>query len=159
MMALLFKVKDDRFGLNVVNIVEVIPSVSLQKIPRAPAYVAGLLNYRGAVVPVVDLGQLIDCQPVRVCLSSRIILVKTENSGRVGLLAEGVTETIKVDDADFTNTKMDSDMGWLVDKVAIDSEGMIQHINPDVIVPDELNKMMEDGHICALAPEDVSNAQ
>ncbi len=155
MMALLFKVNDDRFGLDVINIVEVIPRVPLQNIPKAPVYVAGLLNYRGSVVPVVDLSQLIDDHSARACLSSRIILVNTGNRGRVGLLAESVTETVKINDADFTNTTIDSEAGWLVDKVVIDDEGMIQHINPDIVVPEELSRILEDG---SAALREVSGA-
>ncbi|MFC1750552.1 chemotaxis protein CheW [Pseudomonadota bacterium] len=155
MMVLLFKVRADRFGLNVINIVEVIPSVPLQKIPKAPFYMAGLLNYRGGVVPVVDLGYLIDEHPVRNCLSSRIIMVRTSNNGRVGLLAESVTETIKINDDEFTDTRIDSEFGWLVDKVVIDSDGMIQHINPDVVIPEELGKLLE--RDAALAAEDAAD--
>lgn len=157
-MVLLFKVRDDRFGLNVVNIVEVIPSVPLQKIPKAPSYMAGLLNYRGGVVPVVDLGYLIDEHPVKSCLSSRIVMVSTSNNGRVGLLAESVTETTKINDEEFTDTRIDSEFGWLVDKVVVDADGMIQHINPDVVIPEELGKLLEANQKETMAPEDVVDA-
>ncbi len=143
MMALQFKVGDDRFGLNVVNVVEVIPNVPLQRIPKAPPYFVGLLNYRGVIVPVVDLSYLINETFAKKCLSSRIVMVKTADTGMVGLLAESVTETIKIEDDEFTDTKIESELGWLVDKVALDSVGMIQHINPEVVVPDELSRILE----------------
>ncbi len=51
------------------------PRVELRIIPHAPAFLAGLLGYRGKVVPVIDLGLLLDVTPCRDCLSTRIILV------------------------------------------------------------------------------------
>ena len=57
------------------RVVELIPRVELRSIPHAPAFLAGLLGYRGKVVPVIDLGLLLDVGPCRDCLSTRIILV------------------------------------------------------------------------------------
>ena len=51
------------------------PSVELRPIPHAPSFLAGLLGYRGKVVPVIDLGSLLCSVPCRDCLSTRIILV------------------------------------------------------------------------------------
>ena len=51
------------------------PNVNLRPIPHAPAFLSGLLGYRGNVVPVIDLGSLLGSLPCRDRLSTRIILV------------------------------------------------------------------------------------
>ena len=57
------------------RIVEIVPRVELRSVPHAPVFLAGLLGYRGHVVPVIDLCLLLDVAPCRDCLSTRIILV------------------------------------------------------------------------------------
>ena len=75
MLLLTFTAGTNRYAIDVTRVVEVVPRVELRKIPHAPAFLAGLLGYRGEVVPVIDLGLLLDAAPCRDCLSTRIILV------------------------------------------------------------------------------------
>jgi chemotaxis-related protein WspB len=75
MLLLTFTVGSDRYAVDVAHVVELVPRVALRSIPHAPAFLAGLLNYRGKVVPVIDLGLLLGTAPCRDRLSTRIILV------------------------------------------------------------------------------------
>lgn len=109
MLLLTFNVGDEPYGLDVSGVIEVVPRVGLRAVPHAPEYLAGLLSYRGQVVPVVDLGLLLGSSPSFDRLSTRIILVKssgesqnrgeeTEAEPRVlGLIAERVIDLVPVD--------------------------------------------------------------
>lgn len=97
MIALLFEVAGQRYGLDIAQVVKVLPYVQLRSLPGVPDYVAGVFCYRDQMVPVIDLSQLIRGKPVAAMLSTRIILVKQTgqpgHSGRVlGLLAERATD-------------------------------------------------------------------
>jgi chemotaxis-related protein WspB len=59
----------------VTRVVKVVPKVELRKVPHAPAFLTGLLGFRGKVVPVLDLGLLLGVTACQDRLSSRIILV------------------------------------------------------------------------------------
>jgi chemotaxis-related protein WspB len=76
MLLLTFTAGPNRYAIDVAQIVELVPRVELRPIPHAPAFLVGLLGYRGNVVPVIDLCLLLDVAPCRDCLSSRIILVR-----------------------------------------------------------------------------------
>ena len=52
------RVGEERYALPSASVVEVVPSVALRPVPGTPPEVAGLLAYRGRVVPVVDLPRL-----------------------------------------------------------------------------------------------------
>lgn len=84
------------FLIDAVDIVEVIPQVTLQSIEGGDPRLAGLLVYRGKIVPVLDWAWILESRPARDQLSTRIVLVResrTETAERlVGLLAEQVTE-------------------------------------------------------------------
>jgi chemotaxis-related protein WspB len=75
MLLLTFTVGADQYAIDVARVVEIVPRIELRKIPHAPAFVAGLLGYRGKVVPVIDLCTLLDVGPCQDCLGTRIILV------------------------------------------------------------------------------------
>ncbi|MFO0890909.1 MAG: chemotaxis protein CheW [Isosphaeraceae bacterium] len=75
MLLLTFRAAEDRYAVDVSRVVEVVPRVVLRRLPHAPAFLRGLFDYRGAVVPVVDLGVLLGSEPCSDRLSTRIILV------------------------------------------------------------------------------------
>lgn len=145
MMVLMFKADNNRYGVDVKDVVEVVPCVPLQKLPKFPATLAGLLNYRGSVVPVIDGSRLLVNRAARICLSSRIIMVRLESmrSGCIGLLAEHVTETLKIGDERFTDASMGDGCCSLVDKVVLDEGGMIQHLNSALLALDEFKAFMK----------------
>ena len=99
MLLLLFKLQDDVYAIDSASVVEVIPFLLTQKIPMTPKFIIGMANYRSNPVPIIDLGLLLNQQPCRQQLSTRIILTSISLGSQfkkiVGLLAENVTETIK----------------------------------------------------------------
>jgi chemotaxis-related protein WspB len=145
MMLLMFKVNNDRYGIDVIDVVEVVPCVPLQKLPKSPPNIAGLLNYRGSVIPVIDSSRLLGDSAVKPCLSSRIIMVRSDRmkSCCIGLLAENVTETLKIDNDKFTDASIGEGVCALVDKVVLDGMGMIQHIDTALLIPEELKSFMK----------------
>ena len=58
MLLLLFETSDGRYALDSKHIVEIIPLVKTKRIPAAPAFVKGLINYHGSPVPVFDFCEL-----------------------------------------------------------------------------------------------------
>lgn len=95
MFALVFRVGGERYAVPCQQLVEVVPMVALRPIAHAPAYVAGMFVLRGAVIPVVDLCQLMLATPCPDRLSSRIMLVRL-GEHVLGLLAEQVTEAMPI---------------------------------------------------------------
>jgi chemotaxis-related protein WspB len=101
LLILAIRIGDQTYAVPTRWIVEVVPLVSLRAVPQAPPYLAGVCNYRGRIAPVIDLGQLLNGQPCHRRLSTRIVFVEDPLSQEnlLGLIAEGVTETLELDDA------------------------------------------------------------
>ena len=96
-----FHLGDERYAVRADYVVEIVPLIALTATPQAPAYVAGMFNYRTLVTPVIDMCQMALNRPCRQFLSTRIIIIdydrvigrKSEGRARnLGLLAERVTE-------------------------------------------------------------------
>ena len=103
MLVLTFQVDHVPYAIPVGQVIEVVPRVQLRSVPHAPPCLLGLLHYRGAAVPVVDLGLLLGGDACRDRLDTRILLVRTTKRGgeddRLGLVAERVNEIVDVDAA------------------------------------------------------------
>lgn len=75
MLLLTFRAAECLYAVDVSRVVEVVPRIDLRRLPHAPGFLAGVFDYRGLVVPVVDLGVLLGAETCANRLSTRIILV------------------------------------------------------------------------------------
>lgn len=132
MLMLLFYVGPDRYALGCSHVVEVIPLVELRKLYHAPEYMAGLFNYRGSIVPVLDLCHLIQGSCSSNCLSTRIILVnyqyQNQTSRLIGLMAERVTDTVDVLESQFKEEGIHLEDAAYLGKIIMDEQGTIQQL-------------------------------
>jgi chemotaxis-related protein WspB len=146
MLFLLFEIGSDRYCLDVSRVVEVTAMVSFRKIAQAPAYVAGLISYRGTIVPVIDLSVLLGGDPSRPLYSTRIILVEFEGTDGtdhiLGLLAEKVTETVSRREEEFQQAGISVKEVPFLDRVVFDEHGMIQRVETERMLPEGVRKQL-----------------
>lgn len=146
MLFLLFQLGNDRYVLDVGQVAEVLPLVSLKQIPQAPPAVAGVFDFRGEPVPVVDLSQMALGRPAHCRLSTRIILVHFSDANGeqrlLGLIAERVTETLRRDPSDFVITGVDLDAAPYLGPVVTDARGLIQRVDVDQLLTSALRDLL-----------------
>ncbi|MDX5409454.1 MAG: chemotaxis protein CheW [Thauera sp.] len=146
MLYLLLRMGGGRYALEARRIVEVVPMVEFRPLPHAAPYVAGMFDYRGVVVPVIDLCRLATSNTCRALLTTRIVLVDYpghDGTHRVlGLLAEQVTETVKLRDDDFQPPGIDvPEAPYLGELTRIDGE-MVQHLAVERLLPEDLREQL-----------------
>jgi chemotaxis-related protein WspB len=146
MLFLLFQLGQDRYALDVGQVAEVLPLVSLKQIPQAPPAVAGIFDFRGAPVPVIDLSQTALARPAQRRLSTRIILAHYPdgNGGKrlLGLLAEKVTQTMRREPSDFVAAGVDNDDAPYLGPVASDARGLIQWVEVDQLLTPAVRNLL-----------------
>ena len=112
---------------------EVAPMVALKHIPHSPACVAGLFNYRGTIVPVIDLRQYIHDSPCQLRLSTRIILVEylkpDKTPGMFAIMAERITEAIERPQHAFISTGITMQDAPYLTGMLMENDEMIQLID------------------------------
>jgi chemotaxis-related protein WspB len=101
MVYLLFQIGADRYALEASRVAAVEPRVRLKRIPGAAAGVAGVFDYHGTAVPVVDLSAMALGRPAQENLSTRIVVAHYEEGKLLGLLAEKAVDTARFEAADF----------------------------------------------------------
>lgn len=146
MLLLLFEVGGNRFGIEASEIVEVIPLVSLKKVPLAPVCVSGVFSYRGQVVPVVDVSALLGESPARQLLSTRIILVRQPGGASeprlLGLLAERATETLSCRKEEFQPPGITVQDAHYLGEILSHPTGLVQRVTVANMLSDELKSML-----------------
>jgi chemotaxis-related protein WspB len=146
MLFLLFQLGENRYALDARQVAEVLPLVQITELPQAPFGVAGVFNYRGAPVPVMDLSRLAFDRPARRHLSTRIILVHYPDDGvrkhLLGLIAEKATETVRREPADFVPSGISNDAASYLGPVAMDKRGLVQRIEVIKLLPVSIRQLL-----------------
>lgn len=146
MLFVQFKINEDRYVVEAKDIVEIVPFANLKHIPKAPPYVAGLLNYRGETVPVIDICYLMTEKLCELKLSSRIALVNyKDDEGKpvcVGLLMEHLTETVRFDEKDFSEPGVAMKNNAYLGKVIVKDGCIIQRVDIRELIPEEARAVL-----------------
>lgn len=109
----------------------------------------GAFNYRGNIVPTIDLCCLIRGEPCQLFYGTRIILVNSA-SGQVGLIAERVTETLEVSIGESKKAELANSSSYL-GELFLTEKGMVQLINWEQLISNVLTVPLaeeKDGEWC-----------
>ncbi|MFJ4064876.1 chemotaxis protein CheW [Pseudomonas sp. NPDC089996] len=137
-----FRLNQQRFALDVREVVEVLPRRALKPIAQAPVWVAGILAHRGAMVPVVDLGALSFAQPAAGRTSTRLVLVRYRTEHVLGLILEQATETLRCLPDEFQPYGLDNGAARYLGPVRQDAQGLLQRIEVDDLLPERVRELL-----------------
>lgn len=95
-----FRLAEEIYGINVMQVQEVLRMTDVAPVPGAPHFVMGIINLRGNMVTVLDTRKLLDLATSDITDSSRIMIIE---SGKVtvGLLVDSVAEVVNISAADI----------------------------------------------------------
>ncbi|MFK0311387.1 chemotaxis protein CheW [Pseudomonas sp. NPDC090233] len=137
-----FRLNQQRFALDVREVVEVLPRRPLKPIAQAPAWVAGIVAHRGVLVPVVDLSALSFAQPAAERTSTRLVLVRYRGEHQLGLILEQATETLRCPADEFQPYGLDKGEARYLGPVRQDTNGLMQRIEVDDLLPDAVRELL-----------------
>jgi len=95
-----FVLKGEVYGINVMQVQEVLRVSEIAPVPGAPAYVLGIINLRGNVVTVIDTRARFGLSSIEVDDASRIIVIESEKQV-VGMLVDAVAEVVELREGDI----------------------------------------------------------
>jgi len=88
-----FRLKDESYGINVMQVQEVLRVTEIAPVPGSPDYVLGIINLRGNVVTVIDTRKRFGLAPKEVDDSTRIVIIEADKQV-VGILVDSVAEVV-----------------------------------------------------------------
>ena len=78
-------------GINILNIQEINKHIEITQVPQSSDYVKGILNLRGRIVTIIDLGKKLGLEPVSNKPNNRNIIVNSEDE-HIGLLVDAISD-------------------------------------------------------------------
>ncbi|MET0378954.1 MAG: chemotaxis protein CheW [Spongiibacteraceae bacterium] len=89
-----FRLAGETYGINVMQVQEVLRYTEIAPVPGAPSYVLGIINLRGNVVTVLDTRNRFGLMPAEMTEQSRIVIIEAAAKHVIGILVDAVAEVV-----------------------------------------------------------------
>ncbi len=132
-----FVLEDEVYGINVMQVQEVLRETEIAPVPGAPSYVLGIINLRGNVVTVIDTRMRLGLPPKEPDESTRIVIIETEHQ-EVGIMVDAVAEVVEL-----RTSEIESPPNVGSDESAKYIQGVVSRDGQLLIIVD-LNKLLTD---------------
>jgi purine-binding chemotaxis protein CheW len=142
---LTFSLADEEYGVEILRVQEIKGWAPVTQIPNAPAFLKGVLNLRGTIVPIVDLRMRFNMNAIEYTPTTVVIVLSLISAGRertFGIVVDAVSDVLNIADGDI---RPKPDFGTVVDAdfisgLATVDEQMVMLLDIDRLLrPDEIN--------------------
>lgn len=96
----IFKLDQEEFGIEIMNVREIVPYERGISVPNTPSFVEGIMNYRGVVVPLICLRKRFNISGTPDIEHRRIIVINLGDK-QMGFIVDEASQTIKIDRDDI----------------------------------------------------------
>ncbi len=138
-----FKLENEEFGVDILNIQGINRMVEVTKVPNSPEYVEGIINLRGQVIPIIDLRKRLNMPDRAYSKDTRFIVVEFKNKV-VGFIVDSVNKVLRIDrkltePPPKTATRIDSEYITAVGKL---EDSLLILLDFERILPENFDAMM-----------------
>ncbi|WP_076416934.1 chemotaxis protein CheW [Colwellia sp. UCD-KL20] len=88
-----FKLDTETYGINVMQVQEILRYSEIAPVPGAPQYVLGIINLRGNVVTVIDTRSRFGLESSEVTDNTRVVIIESDNQV-IGILVDSASEVV-----------------------------------------------------------------
>lgn len=90
-----FSIGEEEFGVNILQVQEIIRTMEITNVPRAPEFIEGVINLRGKVIPIVDMRRRFGLESKKHDKYTRMIVIENETL-IVGFVVDSVSEVLRI---------------------------------------------------------------
>lgn len=132
---IIFKLGREEYGMDILRVQEIKRMMSITRVPSTPAFIKGVINLRGSVLPVMDLRTRLELDEDELTEASRIIVVLV-NDGIVGFIVDEVVEvtTVNPKDVEAASALSGGLSSEYISGIAKADNRLFIMLNPDSIV-------------------------
>jgi purine-binding chemotaxis protein CheW len=132
-----FRLENETYGINVMQVQEVLRYTEIAPVPGAPSYVLGIINLRGNVVTVIDTRSRFGLPSAELTENSRIVIIEAEKLV-IGILVDSVAEVVYL-----RASEIDSAPNVGTDESAKFIQG-VSNRDGELLILVDLNKLLSD---------------
>ncbi len=132
-----YKLGEETYGINVMQVQEVLRHTEIAPVPGAPDYVLGIINLRGNVVTVIDTRSRFGLPPSDITDNTRIVIIESDDQV-VGILVDSVAEVVYL-----RSSEIDSAPNVGTEESAKFIQG-VSNRDGELLILVDLNKLLND---------------
>ena len=136
---IVIKLGDEQYGINIKYIDNIVRMPHITRVPEVDPYFKGVINLRGEVVPVMSIRIKMGLEEDVFTKSSRIIIIKMESQGYIGIIVDEVKEVVTLDASQIEKVSYDSkidEKGNFISGVGKFEDGLISLLDLNMVVPE-----------------------
>jgi len=96
-----FKLGDDEFAAHVGKVLNILELVKITPVPKSPEYMKGVINLRGAVLPIIDTRMKFGMSPTQFTQNTCIVVMEIlmeKDTIQLGALVDSVLSVVEIED-------------------------------------------------------------
>lgn len=102
------KFDEEQYGIDIKYIDNIVRMQHITRVPKVPSHIKGVINLRGEIVPVMSVRLKMGLTEDVETKSTRIIILKVEQHGNVGILVDEVKEVVNLEESQIEKTAYES---------------------------------------------------
>lgn len=110
------KIGSEQYGIDISFVDNIVRMQKITRVPKAQSYFKGIINLRGEIIPVMSIRTKMGLEPDVITDASRIIILKIEQQGALGIIIDEVKEVVTLGEEE-------------IDKIAGPKDGKSNFIN------------------------------
>ncbi len=105
---IVIKLGDEQYGIDIKYIDNIVRMQHITRVPKVDDYLKGVINLRGEVIPVMSIRLKMGLEPDEETKSTRIIILKLEQQGTIGVIVDEVKEVVTLENDQIEKVAYDS---------------------------------------------------
>ncbi|HCC08291.1 MAG TPA: chemotaxis protein CheW [Clostridiales bacterium] len=131
-----FDLEEEEYGINIEEIESINRIQGITRVPKAPAYINGVINVRGDIIPVMSLRKKLNFEDDAFTNNSRIIIIKKQDAS-IAIIVDKVKEVVGLDGKNIETVQE------LNTKIGIDFIKGVGKIDNRIVTIININKLIE----------------
>ena len=133
-----FKLNKEEFGIDIMNVKEIIPYEESTQIPNSPDFMEGVINYRGNVIPIINLNKRFKLASKETTGDTRIIVISLKGK-EIGFIVDEASQTLRLEEDQIDPTPdiiSDIDRRYIVGVGKIDKSRLLILLDLEKVLTD-----------------------
>lgn len=138
---IVIKLGNEQYGVNIQYIDNIVRMQHITRVPKVAPYLKGVINLRGEVIPVMSLRQKMGLEPDEITKATRIIILKLEQHGTIGIMVDEVKEVVTLNNQEIEKVSYDNkeERNTFLSGIGKENGNLISLLDLNVVVAEKDN--------------------
>lgn len=134
------KIGSEQYGIDISFVDNIVRMQKITRVPKAQSYFKGIINLRGEVVPVMSIRTKMGLEPDEFTDASRIIILKIEQQGALGIIIDEVKEVVTLGEDEIDKVSgLKADKDVFINGIGKNGEELISLFDINAIIEEKEN--------------------